>query len=264
MKKLTILLLFTGITLLANAQQSIENRMQEMYTALTNNKFDDYVKKYMYGEVFDIVPADTLTSILKGMYDSEMYKMKITSSDLGNISKIITHNGIQYAHVKNKSRIEFHLKRDYFVKDSIETAHRYDSLRAAMAVDTEYQAFLKIYESEDYEFSEDGKGYWDYPYYELPDSTYISSTVDESMQLTLNRLLIGMVIGMDKKTMKKIKYDMDEEKMVFTVDNYTENGTIAFLNPKYGPEWQFIANNPSNPMIINYLVPIEVRKKLKL
>lgn len=263
MKKIYLLLLFSGISILVMAQQSLESRIESMYKSINTGNIESYIGDYMYNEIFEIVPKDTLVSLMSSIYDSEEYEIDFTVKGPHKISKVIEQNGIKYAYVQNQTQLNFKLKRDYFVQDSINMQKRYDSLRIAMQKDTAYATVLAKHNDENYEYQEDELSIWDFPYYEIPDSTESISTVDELMNEQMSMLSFGFLMVMDKKTAKKINMNIDEETHTFTIDNFMEKGTIAILDPKY-KEWQFIVYNTSNPMIMNYLIPIEVRKKLKI
>ena len=261
MKRIALVLLAHLMTLPCFAQEDLLQRYNTMLDIVKNRNISELVNNYTYKELFDIIKAEELIEALDKVYNGEEMSLTITPHGPIKMSKTVEFQGIKYVLIEQDASVIMALNKEVFVKDSIAEAFRLDSLRQEMEMDSVYQQFLATYDPEK-EWSEDDLSIYDFPYHELDDN-YGIETVNTQMINTLYLMEMGMNMASTKKQIKAMNIQIDTLNFTINFNNYDGNGQIGIMNPKYN-EWQFITNNTAQPIILNYLVPIEVRKKLKI
>ncbi len=265
MKKTLLSLLLLILQAGVFAQSEVTARYKEFLETMNKQDYEKMISEFTYQALFEITPKEQLVEAIRSIYKNEFFTMQLEHYGDINISNEVEHEGIKYVLIKHKNRAKFHFNIDSFVQDSINEVKRIDSLRLEMDKDTAFQSFLKTYNSEN-DFGEEGNTIYDWPYHEVmeyDDTTNYKQTVKDRMEFTLSMFEIGMMMQFDKKKIKNLEISTDYENNTVSMNNIAEDGQIGIFDPKYG-KWQFIANNTSQPMVINYLIPKEVRKKFKI
>jgi hypothetical protein len=119
MKKIIVFLLFVFVTLLVEGQKdtSLINRLNTVL-GFTKLKQLDKVLDYTYPKVFNIIPRDQFSELIKGVYDTDDFSSVLDSVKLDTIFNIVKINDASYAIARHSMLMKMKYKEPITKKDA--------------------------------------------------------------------------------------------------------------------------------------------------